>query len=139
MPYSWETTCVRGIVCRYEEDGSDLLPPQATANMPIQGDKVYGPSLPGGRGDVSRSPGPLGNLRYAGQALLPNASVCSGGINAGEAICFGKGCGATAWLGFTQVAYDTLSVAFTSTLIWINSLFRMQPLLERNGGVRGER
>lgn len=135
MPYSRETTCVYGIVRRYEGDGLNLLPPQATANAPIQGDKVHGPRLPGVCGDVSRSPGPLGNLGYAGQALLPNASVHAGRIDAEGTMCFGKGFGATASLGFMQVAYDTLSVAFISTLTWINSLFRIQPLLETNGGV----
>jgi len=106
---------------QYQEDGLNLLPLEATASTLIQGDTVCSRSLPGVYG-VSRTPGPLGNLRHAGQALLPNGSVHAVRIDARGPICFGKDCGVTASLGFMQVAYDTSSAAFISTLT-LNKLF----------------
>ncbi|PKU46504.1 hypothetical protein llap_3180 [Limosa lapponica baueri] len=67
-------------VGRYEEDGLNPLPPQATANMTNQGDKVMVPASWAPTGTDHALPGNLGDAR---QALLPNGSALAGGINAG--------------------------------------------------------
>lgn len=132
MPYSLETTCAYSTICRY--NGLNLLPPQPMPACPIKGSRSVDPACWASMGVYHALPG---NLGYTGQASLPHY----GTINTRGMICFGKGWGVTALLGYWSCSQASIasSVAFISTLTFgwtiLNTAFTSREWRGRRGKV----